>query len=545
MAIASAAVAVYANSFSGVFALDDEMWIIQNPTIKTLSGILTVLDSSCDPAYGGRPMLTISLALSYALNGMFGLRGTDVWGFHLVNLTIHILAAWTLFGIVRRTLLLPSPRGFAPLSSAGEGPGATGSQFAAAATPLALAIALLWTVHPLQTAAVTYIVQRNEALLGLFYLLTLYCVIRGATSPQAARAWYVGAVLSCLLGMGTKEVMVAAPLVVLLYDRTFLSGSFRAALARRRGLYAGLAATWGVVIWLLEATHFRGNTAGFGTEGFTALTYLQTQAGVLVHYLRLAIWPAGQCLDYGWRPAHGLTQVVLPGLLILTLLGLTVWALVKRPALGFLGATFFLILAPTSSFVPIRDAAFEHRMYLPLAALVTLAVLGVFWICGRLFSTIGEEERPNSADVAGPRVAVPFALGAIALVALGWVTVLRNKAYQSETAIWQDTVDKAPNNSRAQSNLGNAIRKESKEPRTIERALVHLQKAVDLDPNSSDAHGNLAAALYEQGKTEQAIAEYQRDLEIFPQDAIARSHLATIYEKLNRSDEALRNISKY
>ena len=283
----------------------------------------------------------------------------------------------------RRAPHIIAARDSSPVSTAGEGLGARGSLFAAAATPLALAIALLWTVHPLQTGAVTYIIQRTESLVSLFFLLTLYCVIRGTTSTERARGWNVAAVLSCLLGMGTKEVMATAPLVVLLYDRAFLSGSFRAALALRRGLYAALAATWGIVIWLLIATGFHGNTTGFGVTGFTASSYLLTQPGVLARYLRLAFWPVGQCLDYGWPPAQWPGEVVLPGLLIVGLLGLTVWALVKRPALGFLGATFFLILAPTSSFVPIRDAAFEHRMYLPLAALVTLVVLGVYWLCDR------------------------------------------------------------------------------------------------------------------------------------------------------------------
>ena len=200
----------------------------------------------------------------------------NVWGYHAVNLAIHVLAAWTLFGVTRRTLLLP------PLHY----------RFGLAATPLALAVAMLWTLHPLQTEAVTYVIQRTEALAGLFYLLVLYCVVRGAMSTRSI-FWYIAATVSCLLGMATKEVMATAPLLVLLYDRTFLAGSFREALRRRFGLYLALAATWTVVPALLFSTGFYGGTAGFAVQKFTWWSYLLTQSGVIVHYLRLAFWPLG------------------------------------------------------------------------------------------------------------------------------------------------------------------------------------------------------------------------------------------------------------
>ena len=116
--------------------------------------------------------------------------------------------------------------------------------------------------------------------------------------------WYIAATVSCLLGMATKEVMATAPVIVLLYDRTFLAGSFREAWRRRYGLYLALAATWGVVALLLISTGFHGGDTGFAVQGFTWWSYLLTQPGVIVHYLRLAFWPAGLCLDYGWPAAH-------------------------------------------------------------------------------------------------------------------------------------------------------------------------------------------------------------------------------------------------
>ncbi len=155
--IGLAAFAVYFNSFAGVFLLDDRARIEENPNVRNFS--LSRLFDPIEPeVHGGRPVVTLTLGLNYAYGK------SRVRGYHAVNLAIHILAAWTLFGVIRRTLSLPLLR----------------ARFGSAATPLALAAALIWTVHPLQTGAVTYIIQRSESLMALFYLLTLYCVIRGA-----------------------------------------------------------------------------------------------------------------------------------------------------------------------------------------------------------------------------------------------------------------------------------------------------------------------------------------------------------------------------
>ncbi|HEY2146356.1 MAG TPA: glycosyltransferase family 39 protein, partial [Pirellulales bacterium] len=248
-AIFVAAVVAFGNSFNGDLIFDDLGWITNNPTIHHLWPLDRVLfpqhngpDNGFD---SGRPVLNLTLAINYAISG------NDPRSYHVVNIAIHILAGWTLFGIVRRTLLLPRLR----------------NRFGGAATPLALAVTLLWLVHPLQTGSVSYVIQRTEALMGLFYLLTLYCVIRGAESERPWR-WYAAAVVACFLGMGTKEVMATAPLVVLLYDRAFLGGSFAEAFRRRWGMYFAMAITWGVVVWCIASTGGHSGSAGFGS--FTA-----------------------------------------------------------------------------------------------------------------------------------------------------------------------------------------------------------------------------------------------------------------------------------
>ncbi|MGD1021058.1 MAG: hypothetical protein ABSA12_17265, partial [Verrucomicrobiia bacterium] len=191
----------YHNSLTGPFIYDDWLSIQKNPTIRHLWPIWQPLSP---PHAGGitvegRPLINLSLAVNYAIGG------TNVRGYHALNLAIHILAGLTLFGIVRRTLLQPRLR----------------ERFGAVADELALAVALIWTVHPLQTESVTYIIQRAESMMGLFYLLTLYGFIRGTASPLP-RLWHGLCIGACALGMASKEVMVSAPLMVMLYDRTFV-----------------------------------------------------------------------------------------------------------------------------------------------------------------------------------------------------------------------------------------------------------------------------------------------------------------------------------
>ena len=408
--IVLAALAAYANSLSGPFIFDDQTAIVDNPTIRHLWPPTESLTPPLNQTTSGRPLLNGSFALNYALGGL------DPFGYHVLNLLIHLLAGLTFFGLVRRTLLHPSLR----------------ERWAGAALPIALASALIWTVHPLQTEAVTYVVQRGESLMGLFYLLTLYTFARSAGSPQPAR-WQIFSVLACLLGMATKEVMATAPLMVFLYDRTFVAGSFRDAWRRRRAYYSALAATGLLLAALMTTTHGRGGTAGFGLP-FAWWQYALTQLRVVTHYLSLAVWPSPLVLDYGNTMVEENPYAALPcALWVLGLVALALWALRYRPVTGFLGAWFFLILAPSSSILPVvTQATAEHRLYLPLAAVVVFAVCGLYaWL--------------------GPRSWWAW----LALVpVLAWLTARRNDDYHSVLSIWQDNVANCPGNARAYNNLG-------------------------------------------------------------------------------------------
>jgi tetratricopeptide (TPR) repeat protein len=494
--LAAAVLAAYGNSFRVPFVFDDGQAIQDNPSIRRLWDLRGLFSPPPDSTVGGRPVANVTLAINYAVSG------TDVWSYHALNLLILFLGALALFGITRRTLLMPGLR----------------ARFGRDAVPVAFATALLWSLHPLQTEAVTYVVQRVESLAGLFYLLTLYCFIR-STEAQRPLPWQACAVVACLLGMGAKETMVTAPLLVLLYDRTFVAGSFRGAWSQRPGLYLGLAATWLPLPFLVAATGWsRAGTAGFNGS-VSPLSYWLTQVGAVARYLRLCVWPSPLVFDYGPFLVRGPSEVV-PSALAVGLLALATLAALRRsPALGFLGAWFFAILAPTLLVPVATQTLAEHRMYLPLAPVILLLVLGIRSLGG----------------AGGWRFLVPLAaLG----LGLGFLTSRRNDDYRSELALWTDTVAKRPGNERAQNNLGFLL---AKIPGRLDEAIAHYDEALRLKPDFVQAHSNLGGALVEiPGRRDEAIAQYEDALRLDPAFAQAHFNLACVLEKVpGRGDEAL------
>jgi len=487
--IVLAALAAYHNSFSGPFILDDNLAITANPSIKHFGSALSppATSTAC-----GRPLLSLSFALNYALGGM------NVWGYHAFNLLVHTLAGLTLFGLVRRTLVRPT----------------LSERFGANAAPLALAVAVIWTVHPLQTETVTYISQRAELLMGLFYLLTLYCFIRSQESgdrsqemqsgfrPLTSGLWMLASIFSCLLGVMSKEVIGTAPIVVLLYDRTFVAGSFREAWRLRRRYYLGLACTWLPLAGLMTSLGKRG--VGFDLM-VSWWSYALTSCRSVVLYLKLAVWPHPLVFDYGTQTVQHATDVIPYALVLALLLLATLLALWYRPVIGFAEAWFFIILAPASSVIPVVGQPMaEHRMYLPLAGIITLGVLGLHGLIGR------------------HSVVACFAL-ALGLILL---TVQRNNDYQSALALWGNTAANCPDNMRARFNFGNAL---ASIPNRRGEAIAEYEGLLRIDPGYLDARVNLAYILSEiPGRWPEAIAQYEIVLRNAPNHATAHNNLANI-----------------
>ncbi|HEV8073334.1 MAG TPA: tetratricopeptide repeat protein [Opitutaceae bacterium] len=497
--IVLAALAAYHNSFSGPFIFNDQFAITNNPSIRHF---WSALSPPPDSTVNGRPLLNFTFALNYALGGL------NAWGYHAFNLLVHALAGLTLFGLVRRTLASRLATRGSQISDfkskIAESPATAQSEILnlrfemPEATLLALAVAVIWVVHPLQTEAVTYISQRAESLVGLFYLLTLYCFVRSADSP-ATVCWQTFSILACILGVMSKEIIVTAPVMVFLYDRTFVAGSFREAWSRRWRYYLGLASMW---LLLLARLRLGLREQGIGFDrGVTWWSYALTSCRSVVLYLKLALWPHPLVFDYGTDVVRN-AATVLPELLALIVLvaGVAI-ALRQCPIIGFVGAWFFVILAPTSSVVPVTlQPMAEHRMYLSLAAMIGLVVTGLYALFGRR----------------------SLILCAAAAVGLGWLDLRRNEDYRSALAMGNDTIAKCPDNARAHYNLGVILTGLGRS----QEAITEYKAALRINPHYAEAHVNLGNTLLQApGHLPEAITEYEAALRINPNYAEAHANL--------------------
>ncbi len=492
--ILAAGIASYCNTLQVPFLFDDIARIVNEPSIRTLWPPSVAMQNS------NRPFGQYTFALNYACHGY------DVFGFHLVNLGIHLVGALFLYGFVKRSLRRCGPR------------------YHPSAELLAFSIALVWVVHPLNTQAVTYIVQRLESLMGLAYLATLYCFARSQDS-KTSWFWLLCSIVACAFGMGCKEVMVSAPLVVLWYDRAFMASSWRTLFLKRKYFYVLLASTWTVLVWSM--VHYRldySNGSLYQVEGLTSWTYLISQSSVLVHYLSLAVWPRGQCVYPAWPMSHSIQEVLPQFLFMSVLFASTVWAVFHYPRWGFLGGCFFLVLAPTSSVIPIKDLAFEHRMYLPLAAVIALVIIGVF----ELLSRIGISKASASSIHLGTSMLLALALGITAFE--------RNKVYESETSVWKDTLVKSPRNVTVWVGLGGLLAKEKR----YAEACEHFERALEIAPNDSSANANYAGLLMEMKNYELAGQHLERAFQNNPNNLDAIANMAHLQTRLENFAEAVK-----
>jgi Flp pilus assembly protein TadD len=492
-----AAAAAYANALSGPFVFDDVGAIVENPHVRRLWPLSEALSAPPQATVAGRPLVSLSLALNYAVGGL------DVRGYHLTNLAIHVLCGLLLYGVVGRTLETSTGR---------------------RARGLAAACAVIWLVHPLCTETINYVVQRTESIMSLFYLATLYAAVRASATDRPS-GWNAAAIMACAAGMASKESMVTAPVAVLLHDAAYQPGSLSDIVRRRWPLYAGLAATWGLLASIMLSGP-RSKTVGLSL-GVGALEYAENQAVLVVEYLKTALWPHPLVFDYGYaRPLPDGTATPFV-VLVLVLLAMAIFAFGRRPVVGYPAIWVFLILAPTSSFVPIvSEVGAERRMYLPLAGLVVLLV------------TAGERIVDRwSHRVRRPRALRGGAVVAVALVvaALAWTTHRRNADFRSAETLWRTAVAARPLNPRAHNNLGRSIHRDGR----VLEAIRHYERSLELDPRYSQAHFNLGVAHGDLGRSDEAIRSYRRALESNPELARAHHNLGTELANGGRLQEAI------
>lgn len=476
--VAVAILAAWSNSYQSPLVFDDLGSIRDNDSIRAPVSLNNLLHppSEGGQTVSGRPLLNISFAINHWVSG------ENYAVYRVTNVLIHIISAFLVFGISRQTIdHLPFEK-------------------KSALQPyFPTLLSLIWALHPLTTSAVSYLVQRAESLCALFLLLTLYAFIRARSSAKPV-AWLTLSLAACFAGAATKEIMVAAPLIVLLWQWTFMKRPPQVAPKKTRIIYHTLLfSSWIPLAFLTINTGDRAGTASL-TVGASSLEYLQIQAWAILHYLQLALWPSQLIFDYGRDLTLDSAFIWIGcGLVVILLLVASIFLTIKRSPLGFLGLSCFLILAPTSSIFPLSDPVFEHRFYLPLAFVSAFLLLVLF----RLL---------KSKTIY---LLVPLAF------VLGIFTFQRNIDYQDGFTLWKQSVDYRPENARAQTNLGTLYLDKGR----IDKAIKHLKTAVNLRPTPL-RHHNLANSYALDRQFNKAIEHYESVLATEPEFQLSRIGLA-------------------
>jgi len=363
--------------------------------------------------------------------------------------------------------------------------------------------------------------------------------------------WSAAAIVACALGMGSKQTMVTAPFVVLVWDWIFgsnppvgqVSRESRAeallhgrALPRLRWpLYAGLAATWVILAAGLVLERWP-HSIGIDREGWTPWTYLLTQAGVIVHYLRLSFVPAPLVLDYdGWPMARSVLDVAPQAALLVVLVGVTLAGVVRRAPWGFPAAWFLALLAPSSSVLPLAtEIAAERRMYTALIGVVALALIGAYVLGQRLLERLVPDPPLQRTARAVAVVALAGVVGGLAMLTLN-----RNRDYWSAERIWQDTVDKRPDNPRARLNYGVLLAADRRFP----EAEAQLREALRLKEPVAKAHLNLGSILCSEQRFEEGVPHLERAVALDPDLSTAHANLGEAYGALGRRAQAAKHFA--
>ncbi len=539
-----AGILVYANTFQVPFVLDDLYVIVQNPGIRGLANFSHV----------NSPVQQILLPriiayFSFALNYQFG--GLHVAGYHLVNLIIHLISGLLVYVLLHLTFQTPYLRERAK----GSGVGVTLCGF------VPLFAALLFIVHPVQTQAITYIVQRMASLAAMFYLLSVVLYVIGRLHMENGEGKAIsgltilfigGSVAAALMAMKTKENSFTLPLAIVLYEGCFFRGAWKRRIFSMLpllatlpvvplGIFANGKGSGQLLVDLSEKTLAAGK--------LTRLEYLVTQFRVVVTYIRLLIFPANQNLDYDYPVYQNFftPPVYLSFLLLVFILGLAIFLIWRTrsispysslhdlpssipdlnrqtsssdPALRLIAFGifwFFLTLAVESSIVPIADVIAEHRLYLPSFGAAAAFSTAIALLFRKLF--------PRSAN---GKVLV---LGAALLIlVLGFASYQRNQVWGNKILLWQDAVSKSPNKARPYNNLGNALIDAGRIP----EAIKVLSRAIAIAPLHPSAYNNLGLAYIKSDQNSAAVPLLKRAIGLDLYYADAYINLAAAYNQLRQ-----------
>jgi tetratricopeptide (TPR) repeat protein len=456
----------YYNSLDVPFTFDDERNIVKNQSV--LMPDLSPA-SMAEAAFGeGNPTPRPVAYLSFGINHAIG--ELDVTGYHVVNIVIHMLNGWLVYLLALH--LCPIL-----LKSTEDKPKSVHAFFA-------LAVALLFVSHPVQTQSVTYIVQRMASLCTLFYLAGMLCYIRGkmASKPSVRTyaVWWGGAFVFWVLALGTKQFAVTLPLAIMLYEWIARGGSLKIQKRTLAVIGGGAALMLLVAVVFKSGLFFNGGTFtklfnGYQYRDFTLVDRVMTEARIVMHYIGLLVWPAPSRLTlvYDYEVS---TSLIAPITTILSIFGLGAMAAAgvlvakKSPLIAFGILWFMLHLAVESTIIPL-ELVYEHRLYVPIIGAGLL-------FAGCVFTLI---KNPKAA------LAAVVVLSGVMLIA----THDRNETWRDRLGMWQDNADKQPTEYRAYYNMAVIQRDEG----NYQEAVDLLEQTIKTEPRNQQAMVMAAALL--------------------------------------------------
>ena len=548
--IALVAVAIYSNIYSAPFVFDDIRQIEDKTRIRDLRNYL-----SPGILFSPRPLGELTLALNYKAGKL------KVFGYHLINVMIHVINGFLAYFLAR--VIFKRLCNY-PTSHKSRSP---------SVPMMSLFTALIFVSHPIQTQAVTYTVQRYTSMAAMFYLASVlfyfYARVAAESRKQKAEsrmnsahsALYVLSFFCAVLAFLSKQSSASLPIAILLVEFIFFDRSWKgwkrklvwftpaflimgAFIFYASGLFRG-----GVQFErLLEDVSFILRSPGAETSRWI---YLCTQFNVLVIYIRLLFLPIGQNLDYMYPLKEGFFDGFTPVafLFLIGILAMGIWNMKKRPVITFGIFWFFITLSVESSLLPISDAVFEHRLYLPMFGFAIVTTYLVFYGI------------PN-------KKLWPVWVSVLIVLSLGTATYLRNQIWQDKVTLWSDVVSKSPGNFRAHCNLGFALCRDGQLDKGIKSyfealrikadyayahnnlgvalaqkgnlkdAFTHFSEALRLRPSDSETITNYGQALMQQGKIKEAVARFLKAIKLGPNNAKAHNNLGIALARQGNLAEA-------
>lgn len=482
---------VFTKGIDGPFIFDDYPAIVNNPTISGQS-VWRVLAGQRDQIYAARPLTNLSFAIDKALHGL------NPNSFRWTNIIIHVITAWALLGLLSRLLALCWCRP------------EVNPQYT---QWLAMVLTLMWALHPAQTECVLYITQRSLQLAMLCFVLSIDSLIKHHLTSK--KHWLVLMILWGIVSMGFKQNAVVLPVVLLLVDSCILSGSLKNALKTRgkahllSALFIGMIAT---AILIYDPI-----PSSTGTRlGVTRWEYLMTQSQVILHYLNNCYWPSSLCLYYDWPIVRTFEQVTMSFITVGSLFVFGCLSLWRWPRIGCCVISVFLILAPTSSIIPVvSEVAADRRMHIILIFMLSLPVVTIINLCCRLQIPI------NKVIIA------MFLLCMSITVTFACRTLQLAVFFDNPVLLWQHAIDHAPQPQASWEQLGGIYdRNQQWAP-----AWQCYQNAVTLEPDFALAKLNLGYVEMKLNRVDQAAYHLKAITDDPIQGADALHYLGMLYKQ--------------